>query len=431
MRVCIETYGCAFNQSDSEVLIGLLEQDACEIVSAAEQADAIIVNSCTVKDRSYLEFKKRLAELARLPNHPVIIVAGCIPRIPEHAREIEHLSRIGPDSLGSITDVVRRAVAGEHVVQVERAAQPRLRLPRRRRNPAVEILPISKGCVGRCTFCQTVIARGRLQSFPAEEILAHVAQAIREGVRIVWLTSQDCGAYGLDEGIRLPELMRRISTQAGEFRCRVGMSNPDLLKSILTEYVAALDSPAFFRFAHIPLQSGSDGVLSDMRRMYTVDDFCRICHALRERMPDISIATDVIVGYPTETDEDFEQTLAVLRETRPSTINRSRFSPRPGTAAARLNQLPSKVTGERSRRLARLVDELVAQDFARWQGWTGEAIVEECSSSGSALARNHCYKPILLEGTYEPGQRVHVRTDEAHGFHLCACMCAAQAEHAC
>lgn len=416
--IYIETYGCTFNVSDSEVLAGLLDQAGYRVVTDLSMADAVIINSCTVKDRSHLEFRKRLEELKRIV--PSVVIAGCIPRVPAQSRELSAYSQLGTDTLADVVDVVERTLAGERVHRLARMNNERLSLPKVRRNPAVEIIPINKGCLGACAFCQTVIARGRLHSFPEEAITAQLESAVRDGVSHVWLTSQDCGAYGLDRDTNLPQLLRKVARVRGDYRVRVGMANPDLLGGFLGEYVDALADAKFYRFAHVPLQSGSNRVLGEMRRRYTADDFRRICEALRRQMPDVTIATDVIAGYPTETDEDFQQTLDLLSETRVAVVNRSRFSPRPGTAAARLQALPSRVVSERSRALSRVTEELVAADLRAWVGWRGDARVEDCSKPGAALARNASYKPLVLRGAFPPGQRVCVSAREVDGFHLVA-----------
>ena len=173
-KVYLETYGCAFNVSDSEVMAGLLGRDGFEIVNDPANADAAIVNSCTVKDRTFRELEKRLGSFSKRAdddaeaNRPVVILAGCAPRVPAQSEHFSSFSQIGPDNLADISEVVRRSLRGERVTRLERAHDAeRLQLPVRRRNPAIEIVPISKGCLGSCTFCQTVLARGRLRSFPA------------------------------------------------------------------------------------------------------------------------------------------------------------------------------------------------------------------------------------------------------------------------
>lgn len=381
----------------------------------------MVVNSCTVKDQTWRELKKRIAALQNAESAeavPSVILAGCAPRVPEQSRQFPSISQLGPNNLAELPDLVRRTLGGERLVRTDvRHDEGRLELPSRRRNPHVEIVPISKGCLGSCSFCQTVLARGRLRSFPVEQILGKIRAAISEGVTQVWLTSQDCGAYGLDIGTNLPALMRQVAALPGDFTVRVGMANPDLIWLYAEEFAEALAHPRFYQFAHIPLQAGSNSVLADMRRMYSAEQFLRICDLLRSASPDVTIATDIIVGFPTESDEDFEATLQVLATARVPVVNRSRFSPRAGTPAARLRGLPSKVVSERSKRLYAAACEIAFADLDQWQTWRGPVIVEETLQGRErVLARNFAYKPVVLPPT--DGVRAIAQVTSRKRFHL-------------
>ncbi|MCX7626503.1 MAG: tRNA (N(6)-L-threonylcarbamoyladenosine(37)-C(2))-methylthiotransferase [Candidatus Sumerlaeaceae bacterium] len=421
-RVYIETYGCTFNASDSEVMAGILECAGYALVSSAENADVVIVNSCIVKERSYLDLRRRVGELSSLKNYegknPAVVLAGCAPKVPHHQREFAHLPQVGPDTVSSIGEVVEEALHGRVVHRVERLHTERLRLPKRRRTPAIEIVPISKGCLGKCTFCQTVLARGRLHSFPEEQIEAAVLAALAEGVRIVWLTSQDCGAYGKDIGSSLPHLLRRLVRVPGDFKIRLGMVNPNWAKLFADELAEILAHPRFYRFAHLPIQSGSDTVLRAMRREYTVADVLETCETLRKHVPDISIATDIIAGFPTETEEDWASTLDALKQIQPAVVNRSRFSPRPGTAAAHLKPLPSRIVAQRSRELYYLTSSLVSHHLSSRLGKVLEAVVEECPKPNVAVGRGPAYEPIILQGSYVPGTALMAEITHVEGFHL-------------
>ncbi|AXA37046.1 MAG: tRNA (N(6)-L-threonylcarbamoyladenosine(37)-C(2))-methylthiotransferase [Candidatus Hydrogenedentota bacterium] len=421
-RVYIETYGCTFNVSDSEAMAGLLAAAGFEIVASEAEADVVVVNSCIVKDRSYWDLRKRLGGLCARRDReggPVVVLAGCAPRVPAHGREFAALPQLGPDNVASVVEVVERALRGEIVHRTERRPEPaRVALPKRRRNPAIEIIPISKGCLGACTFCQTVLARGRLYSFDEEQILDAIRAAVSEGVRQIWLTSQDCGAYGRDRDTTLPKLLRRIAEMPGDFRVRLGMVNPDWAKLYAEELAEIYAHPRFYAFAHLPVQSGSDAVLQAMRRNYSARDFEEVCEVLRRRVPEIAIATDIIAGFPTERDHDWEQTVALLRRVRPAVVNRSRFSPRPGTAAARLSPLPSAVVGQRSRELADLTLALTQERLRHRVGDLCEVVVEEQARPGSVVARDRCYTSIIVEGSWPLGSRLSVRLTRVERFHL-------------
>lgn len=410
-------------------MAGLLERDGFELAESAAEADAVVVNSCTVKDQTWRELQKRLKALSSGSVHdnaapdknataPAVILAGCAPRVPEQSRQLSEFSQLGPNNLAELPDLVRRSIAGERLIRTDvKHDETRLELPSRRRNPRVEIVPISKGCLGSCTFCQTVIARGRLRSFPIEQIVQKISAAVSEGVTQVWLTSQDCGAYGLDIGTNLPALMREVAALPGDFMVRVGMANPDLIWLCRDEFAEAIAHPRFYQFAHIPLQAGSDTVLADMRRLYTTDQFLRICDRLRKASPDITIATDIIVGFPTESNSDFEKTLDAMKEARIPVINRSRFSPRAGTPAARLEPLSSKVVSARSKQLYAAACDIAFADLDAWAGWRGPVIMEETMPGrGKVLARNFAYKPVVLSAT--DATRAIAQVSRRERFHL-------------
>jgi len=419
--VFIETYGCAFNWADSEALEGLLANADCRIAADPATADVVILNSCTVKDRTCLDFRKRLASLAerrRRQGRPAIVVAGCAPQANPREPMLEDLACIGPNNLSAVLQAVDAALEGRPFRGVPEGGEARLELPWHRRNPAVEILPINRGCRSACAFCQTRLARGRLASFPIPDIVRRARTTVAEGVREIWLTSQDTGAYGADIGARLPDLLEALASLEGDFKIRLGMSSPQWVHRDLKRLLDVFDSPRFCQFLHAPVQSGDDRVLRAMRRGNTVAQFEEVCAAFRRRFPQMALWTDVIVGFPTETDEEFQRTLELLRRVRPATVNRSRFSPRPGTAAACMPQLPSRVVSERSRRLTVLVEEISASGLAEWAGWQGEAWVSEIKRPGSAVARNFAYRPIILQGQFQPGQRLHVRVVGANVYHL-------------
>ena len=418
-RVYIETCGCSYNVSDAEVMTGVLEDAGYAMADSVDSADAVVLNSCTVKEKTFREFRKRVRALAALPSGPAIVIAGCIPRVPQHAGDFAGFARIGPDNLEEIPQAVAAALEGRTVVRVARRAGQRLMLPHRRRNRAVEIVPISQGCLGSCTFCQTLIARGRLRSYPVDAIIGRIEDALAQGVRQVWLTSQDAGAYGRDTGTTLPSLLEQIASLPGDFLVRLGMANPDFVKDFAGPLADLLCSPRFYRFLHVPVQSGSDAVLARMGRKYTVRDFVHIVDTVCSRVPDVTLATDVIVGFPGETEADFDATMNLMRLIETPVMNRSRFSPRPGTRAARMEPLPPGVVSSRSKQLNALARDLARKALRRWVGWQGPVMVEDVLRPGVVLARNDAYTPVVVGGAHDPGARLHARVTRVEEFHVC------------
>ena len=267
----------------------------------------------------------------------------------------------------------------------------------KRRTPGITArIPIAEGCLGACTYCQTRIARGPLFSFPHEGLVAEARRAVEAGYRELWLTAQDTAAYGADIGDSLASLIADIVTIDGEFRVRIGMCNPNLIASQLDDILQCMSSDKLYRFLHIPVQSGSDRVLAHMGRRYTREGYLDIVRRCREIIPDILIATDVIVGYPTESEDDFEDTLDLLRLARPEIVNITRFSPRRGTPAADLKALPGRVLKSRSRRSAELCQRMQGEANKRRTGTTVRALVREEGKKGGMLARTDSYRLVAV-----------------------------------
>ncbi len=409
-KVYIETYGCALNQADSETMAGILHADGFLEADAPPDADLVIINTCTVKTRTFLNFIKRLRALRELGKP--LLVAGCIPSVYSKAPFLQDVSYITVRDIESVAGVARKVLNGELVqVRGKTYNSSRLLYPVIRLNPVIEIIPLAQGCTGVCTYCQTRLARGALHSYPAEHILERIRRAVNdEGVKEIWLTAQDNGAYGLDRETNIIELLRKIRDVKGMFRVRIGMTNPEHTLSILEHLLDQYEDERMYNFLHLPLQSGSDNVLRAMKRKYQVRDYMKIVERIRTRFKEFTIATDIIAGFPGETDDDFAHTLDVLKEIQPAVVNRSHFSPRPWTPAEQMNQLPVTVINERSRRLSRLVEHLCEQDNERWLDWKGIVLVDMQKRPDSIISRNPAYKPIILPFTHERNRKMELGT---------------------
>jgi len=331
---------------------------------------------------------------------------------------LEGVVQIGTNNLGDVAEAVSAALESKRFRRLNTEREDRIGLRGIRRNPAIEILPINHGCLSACTFCQTRIARGRLHSFPIDSIMQRARQALDEGVCEFRLTSQDTGAYGADIGHCLPDLLEALLGLEGDFRLRLGMSSPQWIRRDLKRLLPIFEDDQMYSFLHVPVQSGSDRVLEAMKRGHSAAEFSEVCEVFENEFPRMAIWTDLIVGFPEETDEDFEQTKNLVSRVRPAAINRSRFSPRPGTVAATLKQLPSGIIKDRSRQLNLLAEDISRQWLAQWIGWQGEVWVSEVAKPGSVVCRNHWYAPIAVKGEFAVWQRLNVRTTGATTYHL-------------
>ncbi len=421
-RIYGETYGCAANQHDFEIIRALAARAGYAWVDSVEQADVLLINTCGVKKPTEDKLLHRISVL-HATKKPLII-AGCLPKIDLPAVKAaapSFAALIDPYTIEKLPEVLQRVELGERgIVELSKGPKPKIGLPHQRLNPFIEIVEISLGCLGSCAYCCVRFARGTLYSYDVREIVKKVEKAVESGAKEIWLTSQDCGAYGRDRGTKLTDLLKKVVEVSGDYRIRVGMMNPHFAADMLDELVEALNHPKIYRFVHIPLQSGSNKVLRDMNRPYTVELFREVVEALREGVEGISIATDIIVGYPTETHKDFEKTVELIRELRPDIVNISKYGPRPGTPASKLKPLNSKEVKKRSTAIAKLCEQIAYQNNQRMVGHREKAFLIELDRFGkNVVARTYNYKPVVIRDHLQLlGVKKEIRVLEAKPFHL-------------
>ncbi|MBS3169869.1 tRNA (N(6)-L-threonylcarbamoyladenosine(37)-C(2))-methylthiotransferase [Candidatus Woesearchaeota archaeon] len=415
----ILTSGCAHNFSDSEQMAGLLKEAKFDLIQDVETADIIIFNTCTVKSPSESAFFTNLEKIKTQHPYKTIVIAGCIPQADPLNPKLKDYCLLGTRQIHKIVEVVEEALNNNVVRLLETGEMPPLNLPRVRRNPVVGVIPISLGCLGACTFCKTKSARFTLQSYPIADIKREVEHALNDGVREIWLTSQDTFCYGFDLGTDLVALLKELVTVSGEYMIRIGMGNPDHLPKIKQGLLEIYQHPKIFKFLHLPLQAGHDETLKEMKRRYAVEDFVSAVQEFRAEIPEITIMTDIIVGYPTETDEEYQATIEVMRKTTPACINISRFWPRPGTKAAKLEPLPGEIVNHRSKTLTAIFQNISQMQNERWQGWEGKIIIDEKGTQENQwIGRNFAYKPVLVDGNFKLGDRLDVKIIKTTTFDL-------------
>jgi len=405
-KIYLETYGCTLNQSDTEVMSGLLKCAGFEIVDNLEDCDLCIINSCIVKGPTADKVEHRVRDVKK---DKALILAGCMPQAePDKFKDV---SKIGTYQVKNIVDVVNATLEGHIVTLIAEGDDERLNLSKIRKNKYIEIIPISRGCLGKCTYCQTKKARGNLVSYPKQEILRQAEHAVRDGVKEIWITSQDCGAWGKDIGDNLPSLLRDLVKIEGDYMIRVGMMNPNHVLEFIDELIEVFMDKKIFEFFHIPLQAGNDKVLKLMKRKYSVEEFKELVTKLRATLKHCTIATDIICGFPGETMDHFKDTLDLISEIKPDVLNISRYWKRPGTPAARMKQLPPRVIKERSRQMTELFNKHAMDRNVDWLNWRGEVFISEKGSiDKSWKGRNFAYKPIVvLSEENLVGQTVNVK----------------------
>jgi MiaB-like tRNA modifying enzyme len=368
--VYIETYGCRYNFGYTAKRVETLRHHGCTVVEEPDDAEAVIVNTCTVVGSTERRMLRRLAVFRDRD----LYVTGCMPKVQREAI----LAVCSPT-----------IILSETIQDLYRSVQTVAR-------GGVGIVQLAQGCAGRCTYCITRLARGPLKSFPEDEILRQVRAFVRAGACEIQLTAQDAGAWGMDTGNSLPELLAALDRIPGYHRIRVGMMNPATVRGQTNDLIDAFSGDHIFRFLHLPVQSGSDAVLIRMGRGYTVAEFEQIVRLFRQRYTGITVATDMIVGFCGETAADFSASLDLIRRVKPAKVNVTRYSRRPFTPLAGATDFPDHVKKDRSRTMNTVAEEMYASINAVQLGKTVPFMVTETLRKGSVMARSPEYAGIVI-----------------------------------
>ena len=404
-KIFVEAYGCSASFSDSEMISGLILNGGHTLVDNSSESDLNVVVTCSVKDATANKMIHRIKSLKTKP----LIVAGCLPKAEKSTVEkfSENASMLGPNSLGKTLQVIDSTLKGTKQIALEDSDLSKVGLPKVRLNPVVGIVEIASGCMSECTFCQTKLSKGDLSSYRIGDIVRQVQTEIKDGCKEVWLTSTDNGCYGFDINTDLPTLIDTVVDIPHDFKIRVGMMNPMYMARIKDHLIESFDSDKVYKFLHIPVQSGSNRVLNDMKRGHTVETFIDVVKKAREKFPEFTISTDVIVGFPSETIEDFEKTKELLAETKPDVVNLSKYSARPGTDAAEWEQIDALEVKKRSKEIFEIINQIAIENNQKWIGWKGEVLFDEKTDEG-IKGRNFAYKSIRVDDSVEIGQTKNV-----------------------
>lgn len=427
--IFIKTFGCSHNLADSEEMAYYLSNSGFTVLGLNNEtshlnssqsdlekfqidaADLIIYNTCTVKNPSDDKF----FTLLKRTDKPVVL-AGCIPQSQRNDSWLKNYSAIGVDVLDSIVEVVTQTLNGNVIHRLDKKLTFDNRiLPQIRKNSFIAIIPILQGCLGSCTYCKTKHARGHLKSYPKKVIIDQIRKAKADGIKEVWLVSEDNGAYGKDIGSSLPELLREIADVAlsnstslssdnsilhsdsrPPLMLRLGMLNPEYAFEYKEELTDVMKLDCFYKFLHIPIQCANDKVLVDMVRPYTVKEFTESFDYIKENIPDITLATDIICGFPTESKEDFEDTMFFMKKQNFNVVNISKFYPRPRTPAAKMKLIP---TIEVKRRSKELSDWFSTVNYN--EEYLGKSVLalftEKGSIHGSFIGKTKNYRNVIVK----------------------------------
>jgi tRNA-2-methylthio-N6-dimethylallyladenosine synthase len=435
----VRTYGCQMNAHDSERISGVLEAAGYVSVPDGDQADLIVFNTCAVRENADNRLYGNLGHLAPIKAaHPgmQIAVGGCLAQKDrgEVIRRAPWVDAVfGTHNLGSLPVLLERArIAEEAQVEILESLEvfPST-LPTRRESAYAAWVSISVGCNNSCTFCIVPALRGKEKDRRPGDILAEVQALVADGVIEVTLLGQNVNAYGVEFGDRgaFADLLRACGEVDGLERVRFTSPHP---RDFTDDVIAAMaETPNVMPQLHMPLQSGSDRILQSMRRSYRAERYLAIIERVREAMPDAAITTDIIVGFPGETEADFQATLDVVTAARFTSAFTFQYSIRPGTPAATMpDQVPKAVVQERYVRLTALVEEIAWAENQRWEGRAvdvlvaeGEGRKDEATARFSGRAADHRLVHVARDlelGLPRPGDLVTAEVTYAAPHHLVA-----------
>jgi MiaB-like tRNA modifying enzyme len=397
MKVFFRTYGCTLNRADAEMMEALAKEAGHETAASEDEADVVVVNTCTVKlttENRVMGHLRRLRDSGKR-----FVISGCMT-VDKRLGKMFNAPEVGPSALRMIGRAIDDAANGRqgHYGMIEgKDFLPKVF------TPPIARIAIQDGCTDKCHFCQSRLARPKLMSQSIKSIRLSVENALATGCMEIDLSGCDTGAYGIDIGKSIVDLLDGLSGMDGDFRIRLGMANPHHIKRLLRGLLGAYGKGKMFRFMHTSVQTGSEKVAKEMGRGHTVADFGHIVKEMRKSMPDATIETDVIVGYPTETENDFRETMEMLERVRPDIVNLSRFTPRRGTVAAGMKQLPTQVAKERSAKAAALLKRMGLERNRESVGKTVRVLVTE-----DKKGRAENYRQVAFSGKAKLGEWIEV-----------------------
>lgn len=398
-NVYVESYGCSANQSNSEIIKGILVSRGFNIINNEKIADVIVVNTCIVKGPTLKKIETRIKHFS--DSNKKLIVAGCMPEV--YATRIKQLapraSLVSVHHIREIAQAAKNVLDGKQIALVGKSQEIKLNLPRVPKHKTIGIAQVAQGCVHNCAYCIVRLVKGSLFSYPRELVLKDVKNMLEHECKEIWLTSQDNACYGCDKGKKeLPLLLKEIFKLKGRFFVRVGMMHPSSLLPIMNEMIKCYENEKMFKFLHLPVQSGSDKILKSMNRKYKIKDFLMIVNKFRKKFPQGVLSTDVIVGFPGESREDFAKTLKLVEKIKPEILNISKFWPMPGTKAAMLKKQVSDIEKKtRAIALMRLHNQICIEANKKYVGQKLRVLVDARGFGNSWLARTENYKLVVVK----------------------------------
>jgi MiaB-like tRNA modifying enzyme len=398
LEIYFETFGCTANYNSTEIMKGLVKQAGLNITSNSDFADLIILNSCIVKEPTEEKIRRKIQDL--LNQNKKIILAGCMAGVKNKLPRDENLFLLGTKNIRKIVELIKDIQENfyDEKKYTQKKNEVKINLPKIPKEKNIGITQISEGCLGECSYCIVRLAKGKLFSYPQEKIIQSIKNDIESGCKEIWITSQDNASYRNEDGeYAFPELLKKILEIKGNFFVRVGMMNPNNVLKILPELLEIYEHKKMFKFIHIPIQSGSDRILKKMKREYSKKDVMKIIQEFKKKFPDVIISTDIIVGFPEETEKEFEETMNLIEKIKPEILNISKFWPRQNTPAEKLPQIHPDIRSKRASKLSKLHMQICLDNQKKWLGWKGKVLVDQIGFGNTYLARSQEYKLFAVQ----------------------------------
>jgi len=408
MEFKIITYGCTLNHTDSLKIKKIMVSAGWEEVNE-DNADVYIINTCGVKHATEQKIVHRIKQMFN--QHKNLIITGCLAyNIKLILNASPCASILGVRSVSMFPGTAQKLLKGVQVICLDHEREPKINIitvPEK--NSVIHPIAIQQGCTNKCTYCFTKFARPNLFSYPLKTITTEVEAVVGKGVKEIRLTGQDTGSYNYEDST-VADVLTKVCAVNGNFMVRLGMLNPEHMERLFNNLMNAYKNPKVYKFFHIPVQSGSNDVLKHMRRRYVVEEFTDIVKKIRKSFNDVTIATDIIVGYPTETEDDFIKSLELVKELKFDIVNVSMFSSRTFTDAAKLKKLTSEVIKERSKKLSALVNKITLENNKKLIGKKlNTLITEKGRCPGQVKARTSSYRQIIINDQIKFGTYVNVK----------------------
>ena len=416
VKIYFEIAENLLNQADCEQMAGLLQGANFEITQNEEESDVVIINA----NFKYFTEKSLLTRLKEFKeSYKIVIITGCITK--SVSKKFKKYPLVNTDQIDKIVEVVEEALNDNVIKEINSNEKKELGINHIRRNQFVEIIPISNGCLKDCPSCIIKPKKENYYSYPIEKIINRAQKAIDEDVKEIWLVSQDTGRYGFDINTDLTTLIEGIVRLNGKFKLGIGVMNLDSLLKIKEGLIECYKNKKVFKYLHLPILAGNNKILKCMGKKYTIEDYKNIVRLFKRSIVEINLETDIIIGYPGETEDEYWDTLNLIRETIPDSINISKYFSIISNNSEKVKKIPTKEIERRYKDLTDIFHNIAKMQNERWMGWEGPIIISQNGDElNQWIDRNESYKQVIVHGDYRPGQVIKIKVNKIDNFFIFA-----------